>query len=136
MSGVLPIAQAGELDSLAEAPNAQSVVVIPKASSSVETASCALPFANPSVKRQAQPEYPDSARGLPPGTIRVQVTVAIPADGGPTDFWISIPSESAALNAAALDAARNSTYNNAISYCQSVPSFFYFNVTFVPGGVP
>lgn len=133
LHGNSTMVQSKDLDSLSKSPGPQSTVIMAKSSPTLESVDCTQPFQPPSIVEQEQPDYPDVARENGAGRRVVVVTVAIPADGPASDFWVSGPSDVAALNAAAFAAARGSTFKNAVAYCQAVPSFFYFDVTFEPG---
>ncbi len=58
------------------------------------------------------------------------IKVAISATGKLDDAWIFYPSGYAALDAAALKAARASTYKPAFWQCQATPGIFLFLAEF------
>jgi outer membrane biosynthesis protein TonB len=70
----------------------------------------------------------------PAGRISTAVEVAINGDGALADAWIWGPSGFSAFDDEALRAAKASTYTGAAAYCEPVPGFYFFRVTFDPNG--
>lgn len=84
------------------------------------------------VLEQAQPEFPDAARNVF-GTPRAVITVNLSAQGQMTSATISQSTGNRALDQAAFDAARLSTYLPAVKDCKRVPGTYQFTVTYESG---
>jgi TonB family protein len=119
-------------DGLSEPPTAKTITLPAAASKALESASCADPFREATVKHQAVPEYPSIMRGSGAGRSTVSVEVAIRADGTLADAWVWGPSGYKAFDDSALRSARISTYEGARAYCNAVPGRYFFRVTFDP----
>jgi TonB family protein len=98
------------------------------AAAMVAAATCAVPDRPPAVVRAAQPDFPAIAQqqGIF-GTVQVAVTVA--PDGSVTEVRI-VRSPSAILNAAAVHAARVSTYQPQLRDCAPVTGDYLLTVRF------
>lgn len=114
------------------APASGEPVLNPQSAAPFEKTDCPSPFQDPTVTYQAQPNYPSSARALNLGTSTVNVVVAVRADGSLADAWIFGSSGVPQLDNSALDAARKSEYRGAVAFCQAVPGYYYFRVTYNP----
>ena len=101
--------------------------------------SCAKPFAPAVLDHVTPAEFPERAGGLSAPTTTL-VEVAISQSGSIDDAWTFAPSGLAALDKAAIDAARRSTYSPAVAFCKPAPGFLLFHVDFAPaytsGGRP
>jgi TonB family protein len=78
------------------------------------------------------PSYPDSARDLGLGTVSVFVQVTIDAQGRLVDARIYGSSNNAAIDEAALRAARASRYSPRIVNCVPVEGTYLFHADFAP----
>jgi protein TonB len=90
---------------------------------------CAVPNADAKATQEAQPVYPESAQQLGISGA-VDVLVSLAADGGVTAATIYKSSGSAALDQAAIRAARASTYSPDIVNCQAIAGSYTFHVSF------
>jgi protein TonB len=90
---------------------------------------CAVPNVAATATQLAQPVYPESAQQLGISGA-VEVLVSLAPDGGVTDATIYKTSGSAALDQAAIRAARASTYSPDIVDCQAVAGTYTFHVSF------
>lgn len=90
---------------------------------------CSTPFADARTIEQFVPEMPEMAReeGLS-GTAEVKVTLS--AQGTVTDATIYLSTGSPVLDAAAVDAARRTTYAPKIVDCETVAGEYLFRVEF------
>jgi TonB family protein len=120
-------------DPLWATPQSGSFIEDARISKPLESTTCAAPFRDATVKDQAQPQYPVSARAVQGGEASTTVEVAIDADGRLHDAWVWGPSGYTVLDQESLRAARQSTYEAAQAYCKPVPSTYFFRVTFSPG---
>jgi protein TonB len=90
---------------------------------------CAVPNVEAKATQLAQPVYPESAQQL--GTSGdVDVLVSLSPAGAVTATTIYKTSGSAALDQAAIRAARASTYSPDIVDCQAVAGSYTFHVSF------
>ena len=96
---------------------------------------CATPNQDASVIGAISPDYPDSARDLALGQVSVLVQVTIDDKGRLLESRIYQSSNSAAIDQAALRAARQSTYAPKIENCVPVEGTYIFHADFAPGGV-
>jgi TonB family protein len=93
---------------------------------------CANPNREASVIDPMVPNYPDSARDLGLGTVSVLVQVTIDAKGRLVDARVYGSSNNAAIDQAALRAARASTYAPRIANCAPVDGTYLFHADFEP----
>lgn len=91
---------------------------------------CATPNQEASVTDAVAPDYPDSARGLGYGLVSVLVEVTLDAKGSLTEAKIAQSSGNAALDASALQAARESTYAPKIVNCEPAAGTYIFRADF------
>lgn len=91
--------------------------------------SCVTPFADATTREKYAPEMPELAReqGLS-GTAHVQVQLS--ATGSVTAVKIFESTGNSALDDAALEAARRTTYSPKIVDCERVPGTYLFRVEF------
>ncbi len=103
-------------------------LVVPEPISS-EAFTCDMPFAQASPIKLARPSYPQSAvdEGAV-GTVRIKVSLA--ANGAVTNTGVYSTSGNAALDAAALDAARRTTYNPEVFECKPLTGDYLFTADF------
>lgn len=94
--------------------------------------SCSNPNKEASVIEPMSPNYPDSARDLGLGTVSVLVQVTIDAQGRLVDARIYGSSNNAAIDQAALLAARQSRYAPRIANCAPVDGTYIFHADFAP----
>jgi TonB family protein len=121
-------------DHLSAPPDAWSTLLAAQPSKPLATTDCSEPFREAAVQNQVTPDYPTIMRGSGAGAAAVAVTVALNGNGTLHDAWVKVSSGYAAFDAAALAAAKASTYSGARSYCQPVPGSYLFRVTFDPNG--
>ncbi len=115
-------------------PGAQGSAPIADATTGAATTGpmCSSPNADASVIDPMSPAYPDSARDLGLGLVSVAVQVTIDAHGRVVDARIFRSSNNAAIDQAALRAARGSTYAPRIAKCAPVDGTYLFNADFEP----
>lgn len=77
-----------------------------------------------------QPDYPDSERRNAPADYSVTVRVSVDATGKVTDVQIADSSGNAAIDASAIRAARESTYESKVVDCKAVPGSYLFHADF------
>ncbi len=116
---------------LSAPPSSASLIISATPSAPLKTAACAEPFRVATVKTEAQPHYPRTLMG-PASQISTAVEVAINADGTLADAWIWGPSGFSAFDDEALRTAKASSYTGSAAYCEPVPGFYFFRVTFDP----
>jgi TonB family protein len=91
---------------------------------------CAHPNVPPATLREAQPHFPDNARSVGVGG---NVTVDVTLDEASNITAVAVEqSPSRVLNAAALEAARNSVFRTEVRDCRAVKGTYRFIVTFDP----
>jgi TonB family protein len=90
---------------------------------------CQWPNVEADVLQQAQPDFPDAARGIR-GTLQAVITVNLSAEGQMTSAAMFRSTGNMTLDQAALAAARQSTYLPAVKDCKRVPGTYYFKVTY------
>jgi len=112
-------------------PAAAATFLAPLATQVAFTTDCAQPFAGAVATRKVTPTYPVGLSANHP--IRVMVEVALSTDGKLDDAWIWQPSGSAGFDFQTLEAARTSRYEAARAFCQSVPGYYLYVVTFSAG---
>ena len=95
---------------------------------------CDQPFVAGTVTKAHAPDYPLSAREADLGPLGVAVEVALDPAGNLLGTWVYAGSGFAAVDRAALDAARRSTYRGSVSYCRPVNGTYLFLANFMPGG--
>jgi TonB family protein len=93
---------------------------------------CSNPNAEASVIDAMSPAYPDSARDLGLGLVSAFVEVTIDAQGRLVDAKIYRSSSNAAIDQAALRAARQSSYAPKIVDCVPVDGRYIFHADFEP----
>lgn len=84
--------------------------------------------------RALPPDYPDSARKLNLGNVYVDVLVHVSATGAVTSAQVTRSSGNPAIDGAATDAARKSTYSPKVVKCQAVPGTYLFRADFEGDG--
>ena len=91
-------------------------------------AACAKPNADASVRTAAEPQMPRGTNG----SGKVDVHVKIAADGKAVSTTVVHSSGNAAIDAAVVKAARQSSYSPKIANCVPVEGDYIFNVEFKP----
>jgi hypothetical protein len=119
-------------DHLSDPPSASSQTFEALSAKPLETGECAEPFRYAEVDGQAPAQFPTMARDMMSGPALSTVTVAIGGNGDLAGSEMFGTSGYEMLDNAAMTAARASTYNGARAYCQAVPSYYFFKVTFDP----
>lgn len=104
---------------VAPAPAPAAVVAAP-AAAPFAPSDCKEPFSPAKVSDVMQAEYPPSLIGIVTGPEATAVYVAIDDKGTVADTWIAASSGYAAMDDAALRAARQSGYAPATAYCRHV----------------
>jgi TonB family protein len=94
--------------------------------------SCPKPFATASVSSFVAVSYPQDLGAMLHESGAALVEVAVSATGALDDAWIFVPSGSTQFDKAAVQAARNSTYRPARSFCQNAPGRYLFRAEFQP----
>lgn len=113
-------------------PSPQTAPAVAKpASAPFAAMSCSNPFEPARVMEAARPELPPSARDRGLGTVDSYIEVVLDANGALLDSWTYRSAGWGPIDAAALRAARNSTYSGAVSYCQPVKSAYLFRAQFI-----
>jgi hypothetical protein len=95
-----------------------------------ESHACATPFSAATVKVPVAPDFPSNAAGLLSGAETSFVNVAVNSDGSILGTWMLVSSGVSSLDAAAIVAARRSTYVPAMAYCEPVKGIYVFRATF------
>lgn len=93
---------------------------------------CSNPNQAAAVIDAISPSYPDSARDLGLGKVAVLVQVTIDAQGRLLDAKIYQSSNNAAIDLAALRAARQTTYAPRIANCTPMEGTYIFHADFEP----
>jgi TonB family protein len=109
-------------------PQAGDVVLTPAPTKALFNTNCLQPFQTAGVKAVVPPDYPEPLRRGNTGT--AQVLVTINPGGSLADATVFQSSGDINFDRAALRAARETTYNSAVAYCQAVPGKYLFKVTF------
>jgi TonB family protein len=91
---------------------------------------CVTPFRDVRVTGAVSPDYPSILRGNAPGRNSVILDVASDEQGHVLDVSVFAGSGFAQFDAAAMRAARQSSYSGAVSYCQQVKGEYLFTATF------
>lgn len=101
-----------------------------------DSPTCAIANAEVTVTQAATPGYPDSAKDLGLGRMTVLVLVTVNADGSLVDARIQQSSHNAALDQAALRAARDSDYAPKIVNCQAATGTYILRADMDPANAP
>lgn len=115
-------------------PGADGVAPTAGATAGVATVGplCSNPNVDASVITPMTPDYPDVARDLGLGPVTALVAVTIDAHGSPRDLKILKSSGNAAIDQAALRAARQTSYAPKIANCAPVEGTYLFHADFEP----
>jgi TonB family protein len=95
-----------------------------------EAPACADPNRDAVASNVVSPEYPSSESGI--GSVAVLVAVTIDAAGGVSDVRVSQSSGNAAIDQAALRAARASSYRPRLVNCVPSAGTYIFRAEFSP----
>lgn len=116
-------------DQIDNPPAPASEVILAQKTVPPYHAACANAFRDGSITNAVSPDPGDDARmhGLS-GTAYVEIDIN--ANGTLADSWVWLSSGEAVLDNAVLWAAQHSTYENAMAYCEAVPSHYLFKATF------
>jgi TonB family protein len=93
---------------------------------------CSTPNQDATVANPMQPDYPESAKDIGLGPVTVLVAVTIGAQGQLLDAQIYQSSHNAAIDEAAIRAARQSQYSPRIVDCQPIEGTYLFHADFDP----
>lgn len=93
---------------------------------------CTTPYKDVLVTMPAPPKWPASARTDVKTTVQVLVAADIGPSGNFIGGYIVKSSRNTAIDEAALDAARASTYSPKVVNCKPVRGSYYFRITFDP----
>jgi TonB family protein len=110
-------------------------IVIPRSSPSRSKAvpgSCSMADHGAVITNEVEPDYPASARDADVGPATVQVSVTVGPTGNVTQLNVAKSSGNIAIDAAALQAARESTYSPAIKNCQRTSGTYLFYADLQP----
>lgn len=91
---------------------------------------CANPNRDASVTNAVPPDYPDSARDINLGPVTVLVQVTLDANGALVSTKIAQSSDNAAIDQAAVRAARESTYAARLVNCEPTAGDYIFRADF------
>ncbi len=116
-------------DSATLLPQSGDTVLAPKPARPLYNTNCAQPFRSAGVKTPVPPDYPEDA-ALHGAHGTSQVRVNINADGSLAEATLFQSSGEFVLDEATLKAARETTYQSAVAYCQPVPGSYLFKSTF------
>jgi hypothetical protein len=94
------------------------------------TMDCPHPFMEAKVAHAVQPRYPASGFRGPSYTSQIEVQVG--DSDNLLDAWIYKTSGDRVIDRSALAAARASSYNSAVSYCQKANGDYLFRADFEP----
>jgi protein TonB len=123
----------GEPGSLVPAGPPEALPTAPPATSEplqTPPPACAKPDVAAHVITTVEPEIPEAARALGQVTGVVNVRVDLSESGSVLGVAVARSAGNGALDAAALDAARHSTYAAAIEDCRAQPGSYLFRVEF------
>jgi outer membrane biosynthesis protein TonB len=95
-----------------------------------EPRTCATPFSGATVKVPIAPDFPSNAAGMFSGAATAFVDVAVDSDGSILATWMLVSSGVSSLDAAAVVAARRSTFVPQMAYCEPVKGTYVFRATF------
>jgi TonB family protein len=123
-----PAADALEGQLAAEAAGSSSIL-IPTAATGVPVPACENPFDDATVDKLVKPVFTPEERS-DPSLMSIAVRVQIDAIGNVTGATVETSSGSPAVDAIALDAAKQSTYRPARFACQPEPSSHVIRVDF------
>jgi len=112
-------------------PDTTAVVISAQKSAPLYATTCKSPFRDGSMTATAPLQLPAYPK-VPDMLSVVVVEVVINSDGSLGDAYVWGPSGDFALDSSALRAARLSKYENAIAYCQPVPSRYLFVIESSP----
>ncbi len=115
-------------DTTTLAPQSGDAIITPKPAKALYNTDCAEPFRDASVKAPVPPDYPEPLLHGAQGT--VQVLVTINPGGSLADATLFQSSGDINFDNATLRAARETTYQSAVAYCQPVPGSYLFKTTF------
>jgi len=90
---------------------------------------CKWPNVDADVLQQAQPGFPDAARGTK-GTLQAVISINLSAQGQMTSATMLHSTGNQALDQAAFAAARQSTYLPEVKNCTRVSGTYFFKVTY------
>lgn len=97
-----------------------------------DTPACTTKDRGVTMLRAGTPVYPPSARDIALGTVYVYIRVVVNADGNLTSATIAQSGHNAAIDYAALQAVRGSTFAPMIADCAGVIGTTLFEVTMDP----
>jgi hypothetical protein len=109
-------------------PAANAQILVATQTSAPGSLDCTAPFSDAAVPDPQSPIFPEGA--WIKGAVEVIVGVAVGADGTLSDSWVYLSSGDLAIDTAALDAARASTYRAGMAFCRSVPGEYLFQASF------
>jgi TonB family protein len=110
-------------------PQTGNMILKPKLAKPFYNTNSAQPFRSAGVQTQVPPDYPEDA-ALHGAHGTSQVLVTINADGSLAEATLFQSSGEIVLDEATLKAARETTYQSAVAYCQPVPGSYLFKSTF------
>lgn len=96
------------------------------------TPTCPNPNSDVTVMKYVKPEYPESARYLNRGEVTAQVEVTVDATGKPVAAMIYKSANNLAMDQAALQAARQSSYTPKLVDCTPTQGEYLFRADFQP----
>jgi len=111
-------------------PLLSQAIVIAAASPAPGSTNCATPFSSATANKAVSPDYPVEARSIASSRETALVKVIVDSDGSVAEASTFVPSGNAAIDAAAVKAALQSTYTPAVSFCQPVPGVYLFQAEF------
>ncbi len=110
-------------------PQAGDTILTPKPAKPFYNTNCAEPFRSAGVKTVVGPDYPEDA-ALHGAHGTTQVLLRINPDGSLAEASLFQSSGEIVLDEATLKAARETTYQSAVAYCQPIPGSYLFISTF------
>jgi TonB family protein len=115
-------------DATTLAPQPANLVLRPKPTKPLFGTNCAEPFREALVTEPVSPNYPEPVHRGIQGV--AQVLVTLNPGGSLADAKLFQSSGEINFDNAALRAARESSYESAVAYCQPVPGSYLFKVSF------
>ena len=115
-------------DATTLSPQPEDSVLTPKPAKPFYRTDCAEPFRDAGVKVPVPPEYPEPLLHGAQGTAQVRVTIN--PGGSLASATLFQSSGDINFDNATLRAARETTYQSAVAYCQPVPGSYLFKTIF------
>lgn len=127
-----PVTLTNPRSDLLQVPSASVAVIDAVPIAAPGSLACATPFAAATVSQAVPPVFPYGERFPGFRGAMTIVTVVVGADGSLIDAFVFVPSGHHDIDAAALEAARESTYQAGTAFCAPAPGLYNFRAQFEP----